>query len=222
MTNREALTVAVISVLFAKNRNEASKQMIAILLLHLACLKRLSLQQRRTAMPEIPNERMYKKFVDKFSMTATAMLQTNEWKRFNTNKSREDLHDLIDGRLFRSCTAHYLVEKVAHLSSLISDDWHAFWTCLKRIEELGGPEVFFSLNYPHAATLQNGEPAFDDENEDDQADEEDEKDKEDQEDETDEDDATNEEDEGLESKYALLPFEHPTFDQHLSSVHVVI
>lgn len=176
-------------------------------------------------MPEIPNERMYKKFVDKFSMTATAMLQTNEWKGLNTNKSREDLHDLIDGRLFRSCAAHYLVEKVAHLSSLISEDWHTIWTCLNRIEELGGPEVFFCQDYPYTATWQDGDPPFNDESEDDQddeKDEEDEEDEEDQEDEKDEDVATNEEDEGLESKYALLPFEHPTFDQHLSSVHVVI
>jgi superfamily II RNA helicase len=75
--------------------------------------------------------------------------------------------------------------------------------------------------------LQHKERAFDDEHEGDQDDEdeddeEDEGDDEDQDDETDEDEATNEEDEDMESKSALLPFEHPTFDQHLASVRVVI
>ncbi|KAF7156431.1 hypothetical protein CNMCM5623_010101 [Aspergillus felis] len=228
MTSREALTVAVASVLLAQNRNKASKQVIAILLLHLACLKRLSLQQRRTVRPEIPNEGMYNKFVKNFSSAATTMLQTDEWKGLNTNKSWGDLHDLFDGRLFRSCAAYYSVKKVAHLSSLISDDWRTIWTCLNRIEQLGGPEAFFSQNYPYMATLQNEEPAFDDEHESDQDNEEDEEDEEhegdeeDQDDKTDEDDATNGEGEEMESKYGLLPFEHPTFDQHLASVRVVI
>ncbi|GFG16677.1 uncharacterized helicase C694.02 [Aspergillus udagawae] len=228
MTSREALTVAVASVVLAQNRNEASKLMIAILLLHLACLKRLSLQQRRTARLEIQNEGMYNKFVKNFSKVATTILQTNEWNGLKTNKSWGDLHDLFDGSLFRSCAAYYSVEKVAQLSSLISDDWHTIWTCLNRIEELGGPEVFFSQSYPYTATLQNKEPAFNDEHENDQDDEEDEEDDEDEGDEedqygkTDKDDARNEEDEDMESKYALLPFEHPTFDQHLAIVRVVI
>lgn len=174
MTSREALTVAVASVLLAQNQNEASKKIIAILLLHLACLKRLSLQQRRTASLEIPNEGMYNKFVRKFSRAATIMLQTNEWKGLNINKSWGDLHDLFDGRLFRSCAAYYSVEKVAHLSSLITDDWHTVWTCLNHIEELGGPEVFFSQNFPYTATLQHEGRIFDDEHEDNQDDEEDE------------------------------------------------
>ncbi|KAH1556918.1 hypothetical protein KXX57_008818 [Aspergillus fumigatus] len=226
MTSREALTVAVASVLLAQNQNEASKKIIAILLLHLACLKRLSLQQRRTASLEIPNEGMYNNFVRKFSRAATIMLQTNEWKGLNINKSWGDLHDLFDGRLFRSCAAYYSVEKVAHLSSLITDDWHTVWTCLNHIEELGGPEVFFSQNFPYTATLQHEGRIFDDEHEDNQDDEEDEGDEEgdeeDEDDETDGDEATNEEDEDMESKYALLPFENLTFDQHLASVRVVI
>lgn len=219
--------MAVASVLLAQNQNEASKKIIAILLLHLACLKRLSLQQRRTASLEIPNEGMYNKFVRKFSRAATIMLQTNEWKGLNINKSWGDLHDLFDGRLFRSCAAYYSVEKVAHLSSLITDDWHTVWTCLNHIEELGGPEVFFSQNFPYTATLQHEGRIFDDEHEDNQDDEEDEGDEEEgdeegEDDETDGDEATNEEDEDMESKYALLPFENLTFDQHLASVRVVI
>ncbi|EAW09285.1 putative DEAD/DEAH box helicase [Aspergillus clavatus NRRL 1] len=154
MTARETLTMVVISALATGEQDQALRQMLAVLLLHLACLTQLSLQQRRLTILEVPNKEIYNTFMDKFCLTATALLQTSEWDNLRINDNTNDLHDLIDGRLLKSCAALSIDDKVTPLISLLGGGWDTVRDCFNHVNENGGPGTFFSPDYQRITSLQ--------------------------------------------------------------------
>lgn len=99
---REALTLAVLSGLVLETPNEETKLMACKMLFHLACIKALSLEERRLKVQEVSDLDSHNAFLNKFCRAATVILRSAEWNDI-TDACESDIHDLVDGRVLRSC-----------------------------------------------------------------------------------------------------------------------
>lgn len=101
ITMREALTLAVLSGLVLEAPNEETKLMACKMLFHLACIKALSLEERRLEVQDVPDLESHNAFLNKFCHAATSILRSAEWNDI-INAWESDIHDLVDGRVLRS------------------------------------------------------------------------------------------------------------------------
>lgn len=104
---RGALTLAVLSALVEETPNRQSKCMAARFLFQLACLESLKLEERRFIVPELPDSdlEVHNSFFDRFCLATTAVLRSPEWNQYLNAAWEGGIHDLIDGRVLRSCAA---------------------------------------------------------------------------------------------------------------------
>ncbi|ODM18496.1 hypothetical protein SI65_06367 [Aspergillus cristatus] len=136
MSMREALTLAALSRLLLETPDEETKGMAGRVLFHLACLKSLSLNERRLMVQELPDPESHGAFLDRFCQAANAILRSLEWN--NTTKCgwENDIHDLIDGRVLRSCVLNTAwTDRETDLSSQLESSYNTIMKCYQDISE---------------------------------------------------------------------------------------
>lgn len=103
----------------------------------MACLKSLSLGERKLEIPEIPDADAHDAFLDRFCQTASAILRSPEWSDASHVARENDIHDLIDGRVLRSCAINAAwVDREADFSSRMEGCWSTILKCYQDISDL--------------------------------------------------------------------------------------
>lgn len=105
---REHMGLSVLTSLLSESEDAFYPFVAAGFLLHLACLRHMSLTQRRLPDVEINSgdqDESFDDFVSEFCQTAQKALKNPEWKKFHPD-GNDDLPDLMDGRLLRLCLYH--------------------------------------------------------------------------------------------------------------------
>lgn len=107
ISEREYMSLSVLKSLLSEKDDSFYPFAAAGFLLHLACLRHLSLTQRRLPDVQINSEgqdESFDDFVSEFCQKAQTVLRDPNWKKFRPAES--DLQDLMDGRLLRLCMYH--------------------------------------------------------------------------------------------------------------------
>ncbi|OJJ34147.1 hypothetical protein ASPWEDRAFT_112958 [Aspergillus wentii DTO 134E9] len=147
ITGRDALTLAIASSLVLETEDEdmddsEASRMVIALFLQLACLKSLSLGERRIKVRDIPNPEVYDRFLDRFCQVAAAILQAPEWQSLDYCENNY-LYDLVDGRVLRSCVASVSENGMAKISSKIGDNWGKLLELFQAISKYDLPKDLF-------------------------------------------------------------------------------
>lgn len=119
LTMREVLTLSALSHLILKTPNDETKRLACYVLFHLASINSLSLTERRLEVPKVSGLDTYNAFLDRYCQASIAVLRSSEWKSVCHDVQGADIHDFIDGRLFRSCMSN---TSWANMSVVLSKD----------------------------------------------------------------------------------------------------
>ena len=98
----DTLTLAVLSGLVLETPNEETKLMTCKMLFQLACIRSLSLGERRLKVQKVSDLDSHNSFLNRFCHVTTFILRSAEWKDI-TDAWESDIHDLVDGRVLHSC-----------------------------------------------------------------------------------------------------------------------
>lgn len=136
MSMREALSLAALLRLLLETPDEETKCKAGRVLFHLACLKALSLDERRLEVHEIPDPESHDAFLDRFCQAASAILRSLEWNDAIKCDWEIDIHDLIDGRVLRSCALNTAwTDREADLSKQLEGSYSTILKCYQDISE---------------------------------------------------------------------------------------
>lgn len=128
---RNRLTLSVLSVMLGKRKDTSMHLMAAAFLLHLVCLRSLSLSERRLPVQHIIDQESYNAILDEFCKNANTFIKTADFENCLWESKEPDGYDLIDGRLLRSCTNFLQYQQVSELESNIR---YRYNTLLKYLE----------------------------------------------------------------------------------------
>lgn len=136
LSAREYLSLSVLNSLLSESEDPFYPFAAAGFLLHLACLRQLSLTQRRLPDVEINSEgqdESFDDFVSEFCHKAHTVLWDPNWKKFSP--AENDLPDLLDGRLLRLCMYHLGQGEKLTLPKELSASFNKLLDSLVRMSE---------------------------------------------------------------------------------------
>ncbi len=190
-SERDYLSIFTLSKML--DQGSANAHLASALLLHLSCLRHLSLAQRRVQSVQLSgqeHETHLKKFITDFSTVAKDVLNDPSWNNLMREYEIEcDIQDVIDGRLLRAILC--LLDKNS-LTSVeggpILEDFEQLARTLHSLHT-----VKLSLD---AIATSEGKPLHG----------------------VDADAVSN----GVAKDAGILPFSNPVFDKHLASIHIMV
>ncbi|KAK2760350.1 putative ATP-dependent RNA helicase ddx60 [Arachnomyces sp. PD_36] len=136
---REHLGLSVLTSLLSESEDSFYPFAATGFILQLACMRHMSLAERRLPDVEINSEDQdenFDEFVTEFCQTARKILKDPNWKKFHPDGDKNgNLQDLMDGRLLRLCLYHLGKGETLNLPEQVSKSFNSLLDSLTRMVE---------------------------------------------------------------------------------------
>lgn len=119
-----------------KGGNRRYSNIASAFVLQLTSLASLSLIERRLPVKEVPDAVALDSMLDEFCELSSTLLQSPEFDIVLQNRAQPDLHDLIDGRLLRSCICLLHNDRLSEIDSVTIDHYHVLMKSFQNISQI--------------------------------------------------------------------------------------